>query len=427
MDVDLRDVLRSAAAVPRDTPDLEQLQVRGRRHRRRRRVSAVVSSFVLVGATIAVAATIAPPESTGPQAPAAPTIAPPESTEPTVPAEPLPFASLPYGWTGLPAPPQVRHDAAAAWTGDQLLVWGGTVPQYSSAAEASGFVFDTRLGRWQDMADSPLVARVQPASAWTGAELLVWGGRSGEPPAALWFEDGAAYDPATGTWRRLPPAPISARAPLFVWTAHELIVWGTVDRWADIPTDGAAYNPVTNSWRPIATAPIELTDATAVWTGREMIVIGAKLSASNNMSTTATAVAAAYDPAADMWRFLPNPDLSPQASTAAWNGQELIAVDYGSSAAAYDPVTDAWRSLPDAPVSPRECRPQSAAMGRHVLVHLCGGTAVYDHINDSWTDVSTHEYAGWWFELIPADPVVVLLGKQVPGGPEVVLAYRPQA
>ena len=34
-------------------------------------------------------------------------------------------SELPTGWSELPAPPEVRSDAATAWTGSQLLVWGG--------------------------------------------------------------------------------------------------------------------------------------------------------------------------------------------------------------------------------------------------------------------------------------------------------------
>jgi hypothetical protein len=60
-----------------------------------------------------------------------------------------------------------------------------------------------------------------------------------------------------------------------VWTGRELIVWGTAVCVNVRPRDGAAYDPATDSWRSIAEGPIELTDATAVWTGSEMIVFGA--------------------------------------------------------------------------------------------------------------------------------------------------------
>jgi hypothetical protein len=306
------------------------------------------------------------------------------------------------------------------------LMWAGTVPGYSSVSEASGFAFDTRTGLWQAMPEAPLAGRIHPAHAWTGTELLVWGGRSAGQPRTEWFADGAAYNPQTGVWRVLPPAPISARAPMFAWTGRELVVWGTVERGLQTPPDGAAYDPATDAWRPIAAAPIELTDASPVWTGREIIVLGASLAPGDNAPATPTAIAAAYDPAANAWRTLPHPDLSPQASTAAWDGAEVIAVDYRAVAAAYDPLADAWRPLPDVPLSPAECRPQSVAIGRAVFVHHCRGMVVHGVAGDGWDDVTNHATAGWWIELVTAGPIVVLLGKKVPDSAELILAFRPR-
>lgn len=333
------------------------------------------------------------------------------------------FADLPTGWSELPAPPQLRHYAATGWTGEQLLLWSGTVPRSHGQPEPGGFGFDTGTGRWRELAPSPLAPRLQPAAAWTGSELLVWGGAEEEGRSA-WFDDGAAYDPASDTWRRLPPAPLSARAPLSVWTGSELIVWGTAQRRTDIPTDGAAYDPATDSWRRIAGAPIELTDATAAWTGREMIVFGAALRGGNH-SATRTAIGAAYDPVADSWRRLPDSRLSPQASTAAWNGTELIAWDYLGAAAAYDPATDRWRSLPGDPLGSGECGPRSVPVGDQVVGLFCFGAVVHDGGDGSWQVISRAE-TGWWSELIAAGPVAVLLAKDVPGGEEAALAYRPQ-
>jgi hypothetical protein len=273
------------------------------------------------------------------------------------------------------------------------------------------------------MAPSPLAPRTHPASAWTGRELLVWGGTDGDGHRRL--DDGAAYDPRRDTWRRLPPAPVSPRAPLSVWTGRELVVWGTGVRTpTSPPTDGAAYDAAADTWRPIAEAPVELTDAVAAWTGREMIVFGARLDG-NNSPATPTAIGAAYDPHSDTWRRLPDSDLSPQASTAAWNGEELIAADYLSGASAYDPARDGWRSLPDVPLRPGECYPGSAPAGADVVGHFCGGMAVYHAGDDRWRAVPLGQYAGWWAELIPAGPVVILLVQDVPGGAGAVLAYRP--
>src|SRR5262245_21572118 len=68
-------------------------------------------------------------------------------------------------------------------------------------------------------------ARDGHVAAWTGAEMLVWGGGFIEVDS---LRAGGRYDPATDTWH-----PISMIAPptnrsnaTGVWTGTELIVWG---------------------------------------------------------------------------------------------------------------------------------------------------------------------------------------------------------
>ena len=292
-------------------------------------------------------------------------------------------AELPQGWSELPAPPEVRSGAATAWTGSQLLVWGGY--EYVGGNEdpdAGGFAFDARTSSWTELPASPLEGRSDMASAWTGRELLIWGGWDGgfrDPPH---FRDGAAFDPAAGTWRMIAPAPIEARIAFSVWTGEELIVWGSKER-ADRRVDGAAYDPITNAWRTIADGPIDITDGSAVWTGEEMIVFGAALDG-NNHSETPTAIAAAYDPQADAWRELPPSDLSPQAMTAEWLNGELIAWDYDHASAAFDPLSDTWQPLPDVPLEFFECRPVTVATGRTVFGEFCGQTVVFAPEERAW-------------------------------------------
>ena len=333
------------------------------------------------------------------------------------------FDDLPRGWTTLPEPPEVRYSAATVWTGEHVLVWGGhLVGNYGEEApQANGFAFDAQTRSWTAMANSPLGPRAHPASAWSGEELLVWGGSDGR--VERFFADGAAYDPETDAWRRLPEAPLDARAPLAVWTGDELLVWGTAVRVDPRPRDGAAYDPATDTWRKIAEAPIELTDATAVWTGREMIVFGAALHG-GNFPETKTAIAAAYDPASDTWRRLPDSTLSPQASTAAWVGDKLVAWDYGSRTATYDPRADEWSPLPDVPLDSGECTPESAAVGDWILGEYCGQLARYDPETGRWSDLTGTEYVGWSLEPVAADPVALLLGRNA-AGRERMLAYRP--
>ncbi|MCD6023004.1 MAG: hypothetical protein K0R20_2714 [Actinomycetia bacterium] len=292
-------------------------------------------------------------------------------------------AELPEGWSELPAPPEVRSGAATAWTGSQLLVWGGY--EYVGSNEdpdEGGFAYDATSRRWEPLPPSPLAGRSDPAFAWTGRELLIWGGWDGgfrDPP---YFDDGAAFDPVAETWRMLAPAPIEGRSAFSVWTGKELIVWGSRER-AGRRLDGAAYDPVTNAWRPIADGPTDITDGSAVWTGEEMIVFGAALDG-NNHADTPTAIAAAYDPVTDTWRELPPSDLSPQAMTAEWVNGELIAWDYDHASSAYDPESNAWRTLTDVPLRFFECRPKIVATSRTVFGEFCGKTVVFSPEEDAW-------------------------------------------
>ena len=326
------------------------------------------------------------------------------------------------GWTELPSPPEVRSGAATAWTGSQLLVWGGYMFDGSGNKSSAddGFLFDAASRSWRSLPPSPLSARSRAGSAWTGREFVVWGGTDLSPYPYEGFADGAAFDPVNGRWRSLPPAPIEGRAPMSVWTGDELIVWGTSVRVTPRPRDGAAYDPATNTWRRIAEAPIELTDGTAVWTGEEMIVFGAALHGGNE-SETATAIGAAYDPAQDTWRELPPSELSPQASTAAWSGSEMIAWDYLNGTAAYDPVADRWRALPPVPIDDYECVPQSASIpGQAVFGNYCGITPVFSAEKDRWRDVSREDLGGWVLEPAAAGSAVLVMGhgfelSDVPG------------
>jgi N-acetylneuraminic acid mutarotase len=336
-----------------------------------------------------------------------------------------PFGDVEPGWSELPVPPEVRSYAATAWTGSQLLVWGGDEFAGSGGGvNDDGFIFDATDGAWRPLPDAPLNARSFPAAAWTGSELLVWGGSApGSFGQYVRYDDGAAYDPATRRWRALPPAPIDGRAPVSVWTGEELIVWGSQDRELR-RVDGAAYDPSEDRWRRIADAPIELTDATAVWTGEEMIVFGAALHG-GNFPETPTAIGGAYDPERDTWRQLPPSDLSPQAHTAAWVGGEMIALDYEQGTAAYDPSTNGWRPLADIPLRFYECSPRSVAIDGFVFANFCGATAVYSAAVDRWHDTARPDLSGWVLEPVAAGQTFLVMGRSQESGERKMLAFNP--
>ena len=81
-----------------------------------------------------------------------------------------------------------------------------------------------------------------------GAELLIWGGENCAGSAcpfdqAPHLADGAAYNVLNDAWRKLPASPLSAReAAATVWTGSELLIWGGTSG-QGLLADGAAYDP----------------------------------------------------------------------------------------------------------------------------------------------------------------------------------------
>lgn len=236
-------------------------------------------------------------------------------------------------WTSLPPTSILRYPyaAAAVWTGRELLVWdeyGRCPPEPDPGQCGGGARLNATTNAWSPIPPSGLARRSSPSAVWTGKELIVWGGAGtgncGQSDCAL--GDGAAYDPVTNTWRRLStigaPTPRSGQSA--VWDGRELLVWGgTPDENTTFLNNGAAYDPSTDTWHPLP-APASLAPRayqTAVWTGHEMLIWGGlgRIGAPLNDG-------AAYNPAAETWRPIASAGApaARYANVAAWTGHDLL-------------------------------------------------------------------------------------------------------
>jgi hypothetical protein len=328
--------------------------------------------------------------------------------------------SLPVGWSSLSAPPVVRARAVSLWTGTELFFWGGDT-DFGGSHHDDGFTYDPATEKWRRLPDGPLTGRSSAAAIWTGDEVLVWGGyEAGQRPLG----DGAAFDPATERWRKLPPAPLGPRRPATaVWTGRELLIWGNASR-SQEARDGAAYDPAADRWRALPPAPLPLNEANAVWTGKEMVVFGALLDG-NNHSKTRYAQGIAYDLKGDSWRELPHFPLSPQASSVAWTGNEVLAWDYELTAGAYDPDRNDWRELPDLPLRFGECYPESATVGEVVLAWYCGLGALLQISTTEWHRIARPP-AEIYGRPMAAGRTVLFAGAAHEGVANALWAYVPE-
>ena len=323
-----------------------------------------------------------------------------------------------------------RYDASVAWTGQELLIWGGescagaSCPNDRAPHLADGAAYNGANDAWRKLATAPLSGREAAATVWTGTEMLVWGGTTGQALLA----DGAAYNPAEDTWRALAGAPLSPRnGSGAVWTGREMVVWGGSD--AD---DGAAYDPAADRWRSIARAPLQGRTAPVVaWSGREMVVW-----AGNEFDD-----GAAYDPAADRWRRIADAPVPGRSRAATvWTGRELLVWggDNGSDfvaddGAAYDPATDRWRLLPPAPLGARTApagvwtgremvlwggiglpgagdnSPLDTIVERRTLLYPVADGAAYDPATDRWRALEPVPLLGRGFPIAAWDGQGMLL------------------
>lgn len=256
-------------------------------------------------------------------------------------------------WSFLPPAPAGMAKvgrAQALWTGREMLVW--------AEADGAGARYDPATKRWRRLSDGPLGPREGSSALWTGTQMLVWGGQAGDTVVS---DPGAAYDPATDSWRPLARPPIRLRAGhTAVWTGTEMLVWGGSGSLPRQPyfADGAAYDPAADRWRRLPQAPlIRRAGHSAVWTGKEMVIWGG---GETDSHVGFSADGAAFDPAAQSWRAVPPSPLGARRGhTALWTGSQMLVwggdADAGPVAdgAAWDPATGGWSPLPVAPLGPR--------------------------------------------------------------------------
>jgi len=114
-----------------------------------------------------------------------------------------------------------------------MILWGGSDDHESEGTKgcvtsfiADGAAYDPAKDSWSVLSASPLSARGWHSAVWTGIEMIVWGGATGLGCDYGYLSDGAAYDPATDSWRPIPSSPLSGRVEAStVWTGNEMIIW----------------------------------------------------------------------------------------------------------------------------------------------------------------------------------------------------------
>ncbi|MEP6640111.1 MAG: hypothetical protein ABJC39_12245 [Chloroflexota bacterium] len=230
-----------------------------------------------------------------------------------------PAAELQGTWQRMADPPIRGRPSYLAIPIDRgTFIWGGDGP----GQRATGAIYDAESDRWTKITQATGLDRFTPAAAWSGRQVLIWGGNDA-------LQDGLAYDPDRDRWSAIPKAPISGASAVGAWTGSEFVV-------VTGESQAAAWDPSTRTWRRLPDPPVPAGYLESVWTGRELIVLG--LGNGGN----APIVGAAFDPAMATWRTIAQVPYSGQSLEVPprWTGIEMVFVRH-----AYDPASDRWRRL----------------------------------------------------------------------------------
>jgi hypothetical protein len=314
-------------------------------------------------------------------------------TEAEIPRQPLAPGPEPALRVGVSvresrAPVSNLHSSSTVWTGDQLLVWGGWDAGGDPAGMTNdGFAYTPASTDWASIPAAPLVPRARSQIAWTGSELLVWGGEKDEDSQ---LSDGAAYDPVTGAWRVLSKSPLASGH----YTASN---WNGAEWWiaAENVTGGvdvAAYEPAADKWRTLPSVLDDYADPpTIAWTGSETLLM------------TAAGLFSMSKDAADWTQELPPGEFH---APALWAGDRLVmmadspigdnALDFAylTHPVAWEPQT---RAIVELPLPPRNVF-EPVFAGSHLAFFEQG--LAFDFAAGDWVRLDVTEAGRKALELV---------------------------
>lgn len=315
---------------------------------------------------------------------------------------------------------------------------------------------ETQGGSWTQLPDPPLSPRVGASAAWTGSEVIVAGGWDFRcPPTASCslptedFMDGAAFDPAAGTWRPIADAPAAFHGirPAVVDGKAFFLIECSVNEFSrsddspvndhcpgtDEPVTLLRYDPVGDSWTQLPGPPNgrsyalatagssliahagsdeggEVPDwqfdvAAETWTelpddplpplfdrstvsadgGQTVLLFGDRIGPQSEPGEESI-VGARLDLTTMQWSELPP---SPGSGYRAWGVDDRVVLEphFGGSGSLFDPATSTWSSLPS-PTSPSfDSNNVAGTVGRDDAVYVDASGWVFDADRGQWLEV----------------------------------------
>jgi hypothetical protein len=280
--------------------------------------------------------------------------------------------------------PKARKGHTAVWTGSQMIVWGG----FNENNLNTGGRLTPSTQSWSSMSseDAP-TARTGHGAVWTGKTMVIFGGRN----SGGLLSDGGVYDPASDRWTALPTqgAPSPRHLASVIWTGKALLVWG--GELADGDANSGALLSFDSAGKPLTWSTLPVLEGFAgrsghagVWEGQRFIVWGGR-----HRSGALLADGALWDSTTSKWTYLDAAGAPPARfdASAVWAGDELVVFGGSgsqgtlASGAAWSLSTRKWRTLPSQSSTGARNGALAAWTGSHLLIFgglSSGGIALAD-------------------------------------------------
>ena len=270
-------------------------------------------------------------------------------------------------------------------------------------------------GRWEELPPSPLSPRAQVTGVWTGEMVLLVGGSTwlcppnamcGPPDVPPWLSDGAILDPESETWRSITPAPVpfawastavlgddvyflldggaglgGARAALLSYSLGDdtwdelplppggamsglvaagdvLVAFSGSDERGEVPDQ--VFDLTSGVWSPLAPDPLSPSfDRSMVWAAPYLYLFERELVPQPGSDGPSVARAARLRPGTAVWERLPDSEI---ISSSPWYAEgdllvnpQLGGADGGGNewgrtlpnGGMFSTTTEVWIDLPD--------------------------------------------------------------------------------
>ena len=370
------------------------------------------------------------------------------------------FTSSPSDWggTGLAFPDDNGSDlvwvmcegySEQTLQDSQAFAAGLWSPWEKPAAEVPQLVAGTG---WEEISRSPVAGRMRVAAAWTGEEIFVWGGHQGysqETPDVSVFHQGAdLFEPGTGTWRTAS-APPDGLCPLTgasaTWIGDAVLIRGAAQFRAGCVGNAAGYDPVGDSWTVFSGRFFKIVPyrAEVVWTGEwlaapafgvawvpvagggqtiEIPVVpeaGSTVGSPTISHWTGDRIVAvgAGDvytlvPGDDDWVRFDGPPLAEGGRDSVWSDGWLYVAQYDNAAARFD--FQEWEMI-NLPLRSSECDPEKIIAASLPVARSCSGMAIWDPARSFWVPIPLDVVSGlsWWTTVVGTDDAIYSFGERV--------------